>query len=186
MFKRDVKKEVFESLQELGKKAKEKADSTRAHSGTMLNGIKGHMPELVRTSSSSRFPLSSWSFFLPCLFLGSRTICLDSGPHRVYINTYLFARVPVCPLGTTCSSLSSCAAASFFPSLLSLALCLRKLVHSRVLLLGRVFALTPLYPPGHATKVLLAWGKAGFSVRLRILCRRDCRSVRCAFLWDPA
>lgn len=48
MFKRDVKKEVFESLEELGKKAKEKADSTRAHSGAMLNGIKSHMPELVR------------------------------------------------------------------------------------------------------------------------------------------
>ncbi|PHJ25122.1 transketolase [Cystoisospora suis] len=51
MFKRDVKKEVFESLEELGKKAKEKADSTRAHSGAMLNGIKSHMPELIGGSA---------------------------------------------------------------------------------------------------------------------------------------
>ncbi|CBZ50654.1 transketolase, related [Neospora caninum Liverpool] len=51
MFSREVRPEVFETLKQLGDKAREKGDSTRAHSGRMLNGIKGFMPELIGGSA---------------------------------------------------------------------------------------------------------------------------------------
>ncbi|PFH36308.1 transketolase [Besnoitia besnoiti] len=51
MFSREVRAEVFEELRKLGEMAKEKADSTRAHSGRMLNGIKDLMPELIGGSA---------------------------------------------------------------------------------------------------------------------------------------
>ncbi|KEP64145.1 UNVERIFIED_CONTAM: transketolase [Hammondia hammondi] len=51
MFSRELRPEVFETLKTLGEKAKEKADSTRAHSGRMLLGIKDFMPELIGGSA---------------------------------------------------------------------------------------------------------------------------------------
>ncbi|EPT31442.1 transketolase [Toxoplasma gondii ME49] len=51
MFSHKLRPEVLETLKTLGEKAKEKADSTRAHSGRMLLGIKDFMPELIGGSA---------------------------------------------------------------------------------------------------------------------------------------